>query len=422
MLTRLRVQGFKSLHDADIRLAPLVVLMGPNAAGKSNLLEALLLLSRLATEQTLAAAFEPPLRGYPLEAFNLPGKGLEGLLQQERAELCLEAEVQPARHGGKRPVPEPLLYRVGVQIQPKTGALELSDEYLVRLKKDKTPKQKPRIERSGDSLIVRQLGESGAPRHEPLGLNHTLVSNRQFTGEHRYPDFDRLRTELSAWQTYYLDPRLAMREPQPPREVTDIGPRGEWIAPFLYRLKESEAHRKYFLAIGRALRSAIPTVESLDVDLDPRRGILDILIKQDGTPYSSRVVSEGTLRVLALCCLAGNPWPGELIAFEEPENGVHPRRIEVVADLLASIAERGRSQVVVTTHSPTLIAAMLQRAIDSSGLVKLFRCSQRGRATQVQEFVPSGPLFDDSEVRSSLTGPEDSALIEAMLLRGWLDA
>ncbi|HTG33942.1 MAG TPA: AAA family ATPase [Thermoanaerobaculia bacterium] len=423
MLTRLRVQGFKSLHDVDIQLAPLVVLMGPNAAGKSNLLEALLLLSRLATEQTLAAAFEPPLRGYPLEAFSLPEKGLEGLLQQERAELSLEAEVQPAR-ASKKAVPEPLLYRVGLRIQPKTGTLEVSDEYLVRLKKDKTPKQKPRIENYGESLIVRQLGESGAPRHEPLGLNHTLVSNRQFTGEHRYPDFDRLRSELSAWQTYYLDPRIAMREPQPPREVTDIGARGEWIAPFLYRLKESEKERKFFLAIGRALRSAIPTVEDLDVDLDPRRGILDILIKQDGTPYSSRVVSEGTLRVLALCCLAGNPWPGELIAFEEPENGVHPRRIEVVADLLASIAEQRRSQVVVTTHSPTLIAAMLQRAAVAPDLVKLFRCSQRGRATRVQEFVPTGPtgpLFADEEVRSSLTGPEDAALVEAMLLRGWLD-
>lgn len=394
MLTRLRVQGFKSLHDVDIELAPLVVLMGPNAAGKSNLLEALLLLSRLATEQTLAAAFEPPLRGYPLEAFSLPEKGLEGLLQQDRADLSLEVEVQLARR-------EPLLYRVGVQIQPKTGALEVSDEYLVRLKRDRTPKQKPRIERYGDSLIVRQLGESGHPRHEPLGLNHTLVSNRQFTGEYRYPDFDRLRTELSAWQTYYLDPRVSMREPQPPREVTDIGPRGEWIAPFLYRLKESETHIKHFLAIGRALRSAIPTIEDLDVDLDPRRGILDILITQDGTPYSSRVVSEGTLRVLALCCLAGNPWPGELIAFEEPENGVHPRRIEVVADLLGSIAERGQSQVVVTTHSPALIAAMLQRAMAVPERIKLFRCAQRGGVANLTEPMTIGEAWRGTVISHS---------------------
>jgi len=424
LLSRFRVQGFKSLHDVEIELAPLVVLMGPNAAGKSNLLEALLLLSRLAAEQTLAAAFEPPLRGYPLEAFSLPESGLEGLLQQDQSELTLEAEVQPARFSGissRKAASEPLRYRTTIRIQPKTGALEVADEFLVRLKRDLNPKQKPRIERSGDSLVVRQLGESGHPRYEPLGLNHTLVSNLQFTGEYRYPDFDRLRAELSAWQTYYLDPRIGMREPQPPREVTDIGSRGELIAPFLYRLKSSEAHRKYFRAIGRALRTAIPTVEGLDVDLDPRRGTLDIVIRQEGTPYSSRVVSEGTLRVLALCCLAANPWPGELIAFEEPENGVHPRRIGVIADLLSSMADQGRNQVVVTTHSPTLISAMYRRALEAPARIKIFHCSQHGRSTEVKLFQPPGPLFEDAEIRSSLTGPEDSGLVEAMLLRGWLD-
>jgi len=421
VLRRFRVQGFKSLLDVELELAPLVVLMGPNAAGKSNLLEALLLLSRLAMEQTLSAALSPPLRGYPLEAFSLPPGGLEGLLQVDQTELSLEAEVQPAKVS-RKVAPEPLRYRVAVHIQPKSGTLEVAEEYLVRLKRDGNPKQKPRIEVAGDHLLVRQLGEPGQPRHEPLGLNHTLVSNRQFSGEHRYPDFDRVREELSAWQTYYLDPRIAMREPQPPREVSDIGPRGEWIAPFLYRLKESEAHRKYFHAIGRALKSAIPTIEDLDVDLDPRRGTLDIVIRQDGTPYSSRVVSEGTLRVLALCCLAGNPWPGELIAFEEPENGVHPRRIEVIADLLASMAEQGRSQVVVTTHSPTLITAMWRRAKKAPRKIKMFRCFQEGRATRVKPFDVAGPLFEDAEIRASLTSPEDADLVEAALLRGWLDA
>src|SRR5262249_38709178 len=159
-------------------------------------------------EQTLAAALEPPMRGYPLEAFSIREKGLEGLLKQERAELRLTAVVRPARNNGKTP-PSPICYRVGVRTQPKAGSLEVADEYLARLTREADPdkvKQKPRIEPSGDYLLVRQLGEAGAPRHEPLGLNHTLASNRQFTGEHRYPDFDRLRAELSAWQTYYLDP------------------------------------------------------------------------------------------------------------------------------------------------------------------------------------------------------------------------
>lgn len=414
MLTHFRAQGFKSLADVELDLAPLVVLMGPNAAGKSNLLEAFLLLSRLATEQSLSAAFAPPLRGYPLEAFTLPEGGLEALLQQEHAELTLEAVIQPSRSNGEEAA-EPLQYRVSVRIQPMTGSLEVADEFLTR-----PSLQSPLIERSGNDLILRrQNSRFKASRYE-IGRDHTLVS-RSGLASPRHSDVERLRNKFSAWQTYYLDPREAMREPQPPRDVTDIGPRGEWIAPFLYRLKQSETLSKYFRGIGRALQQAIPTIESLDVELDPRRGTLDILIRQDGTLYSSRVMSEGTLRVLALCCLAANPWPGELIAFEEPENGVHPRRIEVIADLLASMASGGKSQVVVTTHSPTLIAALLQRSRESPGQIKFFQCSQVGMTSQVKPFEIEGALFEDPEIRKALTGPEDEQIVEALLKRGWLD-
>lgn len=418
MLRRLHVQGFKSLLDVEVELAPLVVLFGPNAVGKSNVLESLLLLSRLATEQTLARALDP-LRGHPLEAFSLPQGGLEELLSRETAELALEVDLKTRISESK--LVKFLRYRCRLRIHTATGSMEVADEHLVRLKTNlERGTGQPRIERKGDELLVRQLRGQGDPHHLPAGLNRTLVSNQQFSGDTRYPDFDQIRQELGAWRMYYLDPRVAMREPQPPREVQDIGPRGEWIAPFLYRLKGSEQHRKSFLAIRRALRSTIPTIQSLDVDLDPKRGILDIQIQQDGTPYSSRVISEGTLRVLALCCIAANPWPCELIAFEEPENGVQPRRIEVIADLLVSMAAQGSTQVIVTTHSPTFLGAMAARRREAPGQILLLRCAQDGRATRVEPFDP-GPLFEDREFREALVGREDEGVLEAAILRGWLD-
>jgi len=418
MLRRLHVQGFKSLLDVEIELAPLVVLFGPNAVGKSNVLESLLLLSRLATEQTLARALDP-LRGHPLEAFSLPQGGLEELLSRETAELALEADLKTRISESK--LVKFLRYGCRVRIQTATGSMEVADEHLVRLKTNlERGTRQPRIELKGDELLVRQLRGQGDPHRLPAGLNHTLVSNQQFSGDTRYPDFDQIRQELGAWRMYYLDPRVAMREPQPPQEVQDIGPRGEWIAPFLYRLKGSEQHRKSFLAIRRALRSTIPTIQSLDVDLDPKRGILDIQIQQDGTPYSSRVISEGTLRVLALCCIAANPWPSELIAFEEPENGVQPRRIEVIADLLVSMAGQGSTQVIVTTHSPTFLGAMAARRRETHERILLLRCAQDGRATRVDPFDPD-PLFEDREFREALVGREDEGVLEAAILRGWLD-
>ena len=418
MLKRIHVRGFKSLFDVEVELAPLVVLLGPNAAGKSNFLEALFLASRLVTERTLADAFKPPLRGYPAEAFSLPDGGLPELLSQERADLSIDVDLELPQ---VKTIPG-LRYRVGVEIEPKTGTLGVTDEYLARLLRDGSlKKMPPRIERSGSHLDVRRLGEAGRPGHEPLGLNHTLASNLQFSGATRYPDFDRLRTELGRWHTYYLDPRIAMREPQPPQDAPDIGSRGELIAPFLHRLKETERHKQYFAAIRRALRSAIPSIENLDVDLDRTRGTLDIQIFQDGTPYSSRVISEGTLRVLALCAIAANPNPSSLVAFEEPENGVHPRRIEVISDLLTSVAQPGGTQVIVTTHSPTLIGAMLTKSREHPELIRLLQCTQEGRGTRLAPFQPPGPIFDGAEIRRVLSGAEDEAVVEGMLIRGWLD-
>src|SRR3972149_3096599 len=78
MIKRIKVQGYKSLRDVDIKLKPLTVIIGPNAVGKSNLLDALALVSRMATRKTLKEAFEEH-RGAPLEAFYYGDKGEEGI-------------------------------------------------------------------------------------------------------------------------------------------------------------------------------------------------------------------------------------------------------------------------------------------------------------------------------------------------------
>jgi predicted ATPase len=425
MLERIKIRGFKSLHDVDLQMSPLMVLFGPNAVGKSNILEALMLFGRLVTERTVGDALTPPLRGYPLEAFSLPPGGLRELLEHVEVSLQLEGDVRPPKLAGKE---ESLRYRLGITAVTRTGEIRVAEEYLTRLDRTMTPRQnfKPRIETVSDHLVIRQLGEPGTPRIEPLGLNHSVLSNLQYAGEKRYPDFDRLRAELSGWRTYYLDPARSMRAPQPPREVTDIGSAGETIAPFLYRLKGSDKHRRSYDAISRALRAAIPSIETLDVDLDPERGTIDLRIRQQGTEYSSRVVSEGTLRILALCAIAANPWPARLIAFEEPENGVHPRRIDVIADLLVSVARAHDRQVVVTTHSPVFVSAMLQHQRQDPGLISLVRCIQDGRATRVEPFRDPLPLLADEEIKQALTSAEDEfseteRIVSALLRQGWID-
>lgn len=266
-------------------------------------------------------------------------------------------------------------------------------------------------------LHVRRKGKPAHPRQEPLNRNHSILSDRSLGGD-GYRGLEAVRNELGNWSTHYLDPHSAMRAARPPADVVDIGVLGQFIAPFLYKLRADVP--KSFDAVRRTLRTIVPSVESLAVDLDERRGTLDLRIRQDGAEYSSRIVSEGTLRVLALCAIAVNPWGGSLVAFEEPENGVHPRRIELVAKLLVSLATDLERQVIVTTHSP-LFCDAVRRFASGSEDVRLFNVRRIGSATAVEPFDTAGPMFTDSEIAKALESENEDGLFERLLLRGLID-
>jgi predicted ATPase len=410
MLKSLTVRGFKSLEGVTVKFPRMAVLFGPNAAGKSNLLDAIQALSRIGTQRTLADAMIDPIRGYPIEAFLFPSGGLAELLTGPSAHFSIEADLTREN--------DIYRYRVEVEITPDSGALAVSDEYLSALAKDGAPKGMAAIEQVEGKLRVRRKGESGKPRHELLRQNYAVLSDPRL-GTPLYRSIERARSELSGWRTYYLDPRVAMRDAQPPSDVRDIGVLGGEIAPFLHKLRAERP--KHFEAAVRTLRAIVPSVENVTVDLDKRRGTLDILVRQAGVDYSSRIVSEGTLRVLALCAIAVNPWGRSLLAFEEPENGVHPRRLELIAQLLLSLALEQDRQVVVTTHSPLFCDAILKGTRSRPSDVGLFNVRREGQATVVRPFDVTGPLFKDQEIAAALTTGTEDGLFESMLLRGMLD-
>ena len=410
MLKRLAIRGFKSLANVTMEFPRLAVLFGPNAAGKSNLLDAIQALSRIGTERTIADALSEPIRGRQIESFSFPEQGLQGLLSTPSPAFSIEADLGIGRDSYR--------YRVEVRIQPQSGKLSVNDEYLAQLGTRGEPKGRPSIEKVDQNLRIRRKSKPAHPRQEEIGLNHSILSDARLGGT-EYRALERTRQELTGWRVYYLDPRVSMRAERSPADVRDIGVLGENIAPFLYRLRFEDSKR--FAAVGRTLRSIIPTVDHLAVDLDERRGTLDILVRQDGVDFSSRIVSEGTLRVLALCTIAVNPWGGSLLAFEEPENGVHPRRLELIAELLLALAMDQGRQVVVTTHSPLFCDAVLRAARSAPRDIGLFNVRRGDGGTVVKHFSASGPLFKDQEVIEALTSGTEDGLFESLMLRGMLD-
>ena len=135
-----------------------------------------------------------------------------------------------------------------------------------------------------------------------------------------------MRREFETWCFHYPEPRERMRSEDPVEEVRRIGRTdGEGLAAFLNTLKSSAPKR--FRALGRALHAVGPNVDGIDVKVNDY-GEAETCLKENGSEVSARLLSDGTLRMLGLSALTGAADGPTLVGFEEPENGVHPGRLD----------------------------------------------------------------------------------------------
>jgi predicted ATPase len=413
MIRRVKIEGYKSLRNIELRLRPLTVIFGPNAAGKSNLFDALALLSRMGTAKTLRDAFDPlEHRGTPLEAFTYGDRGLDGLLESNTASFTIEVDVElsrevveavetrirqlregiperDAKKPRKRVTQRHLRYRIAVEIVPQTGILRVQDEELVALNADGTVNQHrtPFISLEKRRLRLRMEGQARPTEHE-LGLDYTLVSSQLYPPH--YPHVTAFREELSRWHFYYLEPDL-MRSEIGIQEAAIMDRRGAKLAAFYYTLKQRDERK--FKGMLKALSLLVPAVSGLDVG-PTSSGLLELVVQENGSRYSSRLASEGTLRVLGLLAITRPLGPVSVVGYEEPENGVHPRRLKLIADLLIQATSDSDIQFLVNTHSPILPDHLKTTAT-------LVACRQ---GPQGSMFGEVGPLFADEISQRILQG------------------
>jgi predicted ATPase len=365
MLKRIKIQGYKSLVDVEVHLQPLTVLFGPNASGKSNFLDALQLLSKFATSEKVKDAFNPPYRGTPLESFTFGPDGIQGLIARDRVSFSIEGDIELSQATidyvnaifqtnttnaqDERQInvadekkdakaitdisiinEKHLQYRLVAEMLPKSGILRIASESLTVLNTKGQEIQGMASENPSDSSFLST----------PAYRYHSML-----------PYLTALREELSSWFFFYLEPRERMRIPTTVKEVRHIGLMGDELAAFLNTLRALDEPQ--FRAVEKALHTVVPAFTSIDIGVNSF-GEVELKLMQGQTPIPARVLSEGTLRILGLLALGGAKEPPSLLGFEEPENGVHPDRLDLIALLLKNLADNG-TQVIVTTHSPTLL-------------------------------------------------------------------
>jgi len=416
MIRRVKIQGYKSLKDIEVELQPLTVIIGPNAAGKSNLFDALGLLSRLVTSQTLGEAFKGH-RGAPVEAFFYGPGGLTWLLTQKAATFIVEVDVEltsevvaaverriqerqsgEAEPASRRISENRLRYTLIVEMAMDSGRLGVKAERLVALNQDGTEKASimPFIQPMGNRLYL-QVEDQDRSFEYVVDQDHTLVSTSIYPPYH--PHVAALKEELSRWRFYYLDPET-MRTENPLKEAETLGPFGADLAAFYYTLRTRNPQQ--FQALNRALYLLLPEVQELSVERTPE-GLLRLLVLEEKVPFSARVISEGTLRILGLLAITNPLAPTTVIGYEEPENGVHPRRLQLIAELLQTVATEGK-QILVNTHSPRL-----PEYFEPSSLVV---CSKENGMTTFVPLQDLGPIFRPGHIEQAL---EETSLMERVL-------
>ena len=439
MIRRVFIKGYKSLRDVDLILSPLTVIIGPNASGKSNLLDALGLLSRIVTSRTIRDAFDEH-RGLPLESFFVPPGGLEELLHQETLQFTLGVDVElspdvvdhteklihdmraglPGQDSidrsnrTKRVGEQYLRYEITTEFYTPTGQLRVADERLIALRKDGKPKgsRKPFLEldNANDRLVLRMEGQAH-PSYHDVGLDHALVSTSLYPPH--YPHITAFTEELRRWRFYYLDPGV-MRQESALKTVDSLDADGRDLSAFYHTLNDQ--HPEQFKGISDALPLAIPSAEAIETERT-QEGFIRLIYRDGETKYSSRVISDGTLRVLGLFAILSQYNKASTIGFEEPENGVHPRRLSIIARLLENTVLRdSHVQVLVTTHSPRLPEFPRPEYSALSDRVLLKACSKRNNETEF-EYIHKSPLFVQVDAESALN-EVDPVTLEEVLMRG----
>lgn len=416
MIRRIRINRYKSFRQASVALEPFTCIFGPNASGKSNLVDLLAFLSRAARADSLRDAFRDH-RGHALEAFHwLPGFGDEGMskLKKKRAELSFEVEVDlelaPADvdraneelrereelegKGSYTRVSERWhRYRLCVGLALPGGEPYVADESLVAIKKDGEirPRRPPFIQRDEDRYIVHMEKQSH-PRYFPLKRNRTLLS--EISDMVNHPHLVATRNEIASWRTYQVDPSRVRLEtgllgaPNPGRQ-------GEDLVPFYYQLKST--NEELFGQIVDTLTSIVPTVSGIDVR-EVRPGIIDLYITEpSGGAFPLRLASEGILRLMCVLAVVGSPDRPSLVIYEDPERSIHPRRLRDVLDLLRRLSGENSVQVLVTTHSGDL----LDMVSEEDAMVLCSRNKDRGSELSL---FPPGTLLRHSYFEQAMTG------------------
>jgi predicted ATPase len=361
MITQLRLINWKSFDDATLFIDRVTVLIGTNASGKSNALDALLFLKRITSGLSLTGALQGE------QGLSAMRGGLEWACLDKGASFTIEAHID-GQDGRTEYV-----YRINCRVHEKR--CDLASESLQRLKYRSVHRSnngKPsgsiflfQTDPCADdaaSITARLYNEKrGAPRPS---LRSVSVLRQLSQQQVRKEIEAGVQEVLRAFQgIFVLDPIPAhMRDFKPMSDelesdasniagvIAALPPERrrhleKELSRYGKRLPERDIRRIYAEPVGKFKTDAM-------LYCDEQWGKGDQVSSVD-----ARGMSDGTLRFLAILTALQTRPEGSLLVVEEVDNGLHPSRVGLLLEMLTKIGEARGVDVLVTTHNPAFLDA-----------------------------------------------------------------
>ena len=342
-LKSLKIRGLLSFSEVNLDLGPLNILIGPNGSGKSNLIEVIGLL------QSLPHDLRRPIREWG-GVGNWIWKGIRGKIT---GITPVGIETVISYLSGERPIQ----YRLEFDTDAESW-LEVKDECI----------DKARLENERMSLVGRSIfhfryehgrstlntgGDHRELGREDFDPQQSMLSQRK--DPVGYPELTyvgHLFESIRLYREWSFGRRIIPRIPQPADLRNDYLEENLGNLGLMLNKLRRDAKAKSDLL--KNLKLFYEDAEDFDVIVEG--GTVQVFLQERGYSIPATRLSDGTLRWLCLLAILLHPSPPPLVCLEEPELGFHPDMIPTLATLLRDASER--MQLIVTTHSDTLVDAL----------------------------------------------------------------
>lgn len=362
MITRIRFVNFRSHPDSTLELKPINLIVGPTAAGKSNLFKGLVLLQG-SLHRSLGELFPPGTAEFHWVRSRWAGETDPISFEVDLDELDGFPETQARYKLSIADAPDGL-YVVSETLERRSTG-QAWEWVFQRRKLPKLMGEFGQVDPYGPTILYRALRGQVVNAEAP---------NVVFAKE--------VARSLSTIAYYHLEVSK-LRELGTGRPSNRIGYYGEGLPDFIAWSKSNPDDTGVYEAIQAKMQELLPNLEEIHVtQVGPDRQGLAATFKGHNGYITARDLSDGTLFTLGLLSVTLGAKP-RLLCIEEPETGLHPRRLRWLFEQLVDLAYpkgegKRRVQVLLTTHSPDLVD-LFTPMLDSVFVVDLVAGKSRVR-------------------------------------------